>query len=160
LAKCKLDLAGFIKAHFDITNALERVKRVKSELEPAGSLAQIFRANKDEKVPQKKPLLLDHEEVRPGGCREASKATHGLSRSSRFRRSADFLSLDRDSPKNINMVVRTSAVLLEKKPPGVVSVIPAVRIAPQAATEADSDGDAEDDRNKSEILCYKFLWAR
>jgi hypothetical protein len=53
-AKRKLDSVGFIKAHCP-----ERVKRMKSELQLAGSLAQISRANKAEQV-HKKPLLASH----------------------------------------------------------------------------------------------------
>jgi hypothetical protein len=38
---------GFIKANSGVANALERDKRMKSELQLADSLAQFFRSNKD-----------------------------------------------------------------------------------------------------------------
>jgi hypothetical protein len=47
------------------------------------------------------------------------------------------------------------AVLMEKSP-GVVSVISAFRMAPPAATEVDSDGDAEDDKNRSQEV-YSYM---
>jgi hypothetical protein len=52
---------------------------------------------------------------------------------------------------NKEMVVRAFAVLMENSP-GVVTVISAARIAPPAVTEADSDEDAEDDNNTSQVV--------
>jgi hypothetical protein len=49
------------------------------------------------------------------------------------------------------MVVRAFAVLKEKSP-GVVTVISAACTAPQAVTEAESDEDAEDDNNTSQVV--------
>jgi hypothetical protein len=60
--------------------------------------------------------------------------------------------LNTEIPKgNKEMVVRAFAVLMEKSP-GVVTAIPAARIAPPAVTEADSDEDAEDDNNTSQVI--------
>jgi hypothetical protein len=53
------------------------------------------------------------------------------------------------------MMVRTSVVLMEKSP-GVVSVISAFRVAPPAATEVDSDGDAENDNRRSQEVLSKM----
>jgi hypothetical protein len=39
-----------------------------------------------------------------------------------------------------------------EKSPGVVTVVSAARVAPQAATEADGDEDAEDDNNTSQFV--------
>jgi hypothetical protein len=39
-----------------------------------------------------------------------------------------------------------------EKSPGVVTVISTARIAPSAVTEADSDEDAEDDNNTSQVV--------
>jgi hypothetical protein len=82
LAKRKLDSVGFIKAHSGIANRLERVQRMKSELQLADSLAQISRSNKAEQALKKA----------------------------------------------------------------------AARIAPQTVTEADSDDNAEDDNNTSQVV--------
>jgi hypothetical protein len=55
-----------------------------------------------------------------------------------------------DIPKgNKEMVVHAFAVLMVKSP-GVVSVISAFRMAPPAVTEVDSDGNAKDDKNRSQ----------
>jgi hypothetical protein len=74
LAKRKLDSAGFIKAHSGIANRPERVKRMKSELQLADSLALRFPVQKKLSMLSKKPLLL--RSLR-SGCRKASKAAHG-----------------------------------------------------------------------------------
>jgi hypothetical protein len=52
---------------------------------------------------------------------------------------------------NKEMVVRAFAVLMEKSP-SVVTVMSAAHVAPQAVTEADSDEDAEDDNNTSQVV--------
>jgi hypothetical protein len=56
---------------------------------------------------------------------------------------------------NKEMLVRTCAVLM-KKSPGVVSVTSALRTAPPAATEVDSDGDAEDDKKRSQEFLVRW----
>lgn len=51
--------------------------------------------------------------------------------------------------ENKEMFVRIFAVLMEKSP-GVLSVIPGIRVSPLAAIEAESDGGAEDGENTSQ----------
>jgi hypothetical protein len=52
---------------------------------------------------------------------------------------------------NKEVLVRAFAVLMEKSP-GVVTVISAARITPQAVTEADSGEYAEDDNDTSQVV--------
>jgi hypothetical protein len=56
---------------------------------------------------------------------------------------------------NKELVVRAFAVRM-KNSSGVVSVISAFRMAPPAATEVDSDGDAEDEKNRSQEVLSKM----
>jgi hypothetical protein len=53
LTKRKLDSVSFIERHSGVANAPERVKRMNSELQQVGSLAQISCANRDEQVHKK-----------------------------------------------------------------------------------------------------------
>jgi hypothetical protein len=80
--------------------------------------------------------------MRPGGCRDASKETHGCFEAHDSGDPRTFSLLLRSPNKgNKEMVVCTFAVLMEKSP-GVVSVISAFRMAPPAVTNVDGDGDA------------------
>jgi hypothetical protein len=91
--------------------------------------------------------------VRPGGCREASKAAHGYFEAHDVEiRALSLRYFNSEIPKgNKEMVVNAFAVLMAKSP-GMVTVISAARIAPPAVTKADSDEDAEDDNNTSQVV--------
>jgi hypothetical protein len=101
----------------------------------------------------KKPLLLRIEKCGPAAAVKLQQQRMDVSKLTMPEIRA--LSLHYFSTKipkgNKEMVVRAFAVLIEKSP-GVVTVISATRVAPQAVTEADSDGHAEDNNNTSQLV--------
>jgi hypothetical protein len=153
LAKRKLDSVGFMKAHSGIANCPERVKRMKSELQLADSLAQISRANKAEQALRKAAASANIEKCGPAAAVKLQKQRMDVSKLTMPEiRALSLHYFNTEIPKgNKEMVVRAFAVLMEKSP-GVVTVMSAARVAPPAVTEADSDEDAEDDNNTSQFV--------
>jgi hypothetical protein len=101
----------------------------------------------------KKPLLLRIEKCGPAAAVKLQKQRMDVSKLTMPEiRALSLRYFNTEIPKgNKEMVVRAFAVLMEKSP-GVVTVIPAARVAPQAVTEADSDEDAEDNNNRSQFV--------
>jgi hypothetical protein len=73
LEKRKLDSVGFIKAHSGIANCPERVKWIKSELQLADSLCQMYRANKAEQALKKAAASAIIEECGPAAAVKLQK---------------------------------------------------------------------------------------
>jgi hypothetical protein len=134
-----------------MTNAPQRVKRMKSELQLAKSIAQISRANKGEQTHKKKAASATIEKCAPAAAVKLQKKRMDFSKLTMPEiRALSLYYFKTEIPTgNKEIAVRAFAVLMEKSP-GVVSVISAVRMAPPTVTEADSHGDSEEDENTSQ----------
>lgn len=65
LAKRKLDMFASIKSHSGVANDPSRLKRMKSQMEMAASMAEISRQEADQKAQQKKDALKVHRDLAP-----------------------------------------------------------------------------------------------